>query len=116
MEPQKAIARQETAKKDKYVPPCLKRRRHFTPLVFSVDGLRGVEATAACNRVASCLAKKWQRPYSELCGYVRSRISLALARTTSLCLCGPRDHSNRTPRPTGVTDGAPLGLFPRVAS
>jgi hypothetical protein len=33
-------------KKEKYVEPCLARRSTFTPLVFSVDGLRGAKASA----------------------------------------------------------------------
>ena len=46
-DPIKVLAAHEKEKKDKYLEDCLARRRHFTPLVFSIDGLRGVEATAA---------------------------------------------------------------------
>ena len=42
-EPQKVLANQEQAKKRKYLKPCEERRRNFTPLVFSVDGMRGLE-------------------------------------------------------------------------
>jgi hypothetical protein len=37
--PSKILATQEKAKKRKYLEPCLQRRCHFTPLVFSADGL-----------------------------------------------------------------------------
>ena len=40
-EPQKVLANQEQAKKRKYLNPCEERRCNFTPLVFSVDGMRG---------------------------------------------------------------------------
>jgi hypothetical protein len=93
--PRKVLAKQEKEKKDKYVEHCLARRRHFTPLVFSVDGLRGIEAEAAVKRLASRLAAKWKRTYSEVCGYVRSRLALTLVRTTSLCLRGARDPTAR---------------------
>jgi hypothetical protein len=89
--PRKVLAKHEKEKKDKYVEHCLARRRHFTPLVFSVDGLRGIEAEAASKRLASRLAAKWRRTYSEVCGFVRSRLALTLVRTTSLCLRGARD-------------------------
>ena len=91
----KVLAKKEEEKKNKYVVLCLARRRHFTPLVFSVDGLRGIEAEAAVKRLASRLAAKWKRTYSEVCGYVRSRLALTLVRTTSLCLRGARDPTAR---------------------
>jgi hypothetical protein len=93
--PRKVLAKHEKEKKDKYVEHCLARRRHFTPLVFSVDGLRGAEAEAATKRLASRLAAKWKRTYSEVCGFVRSRLALTLVRTTSLCLRGARDPTAR---------------------
>ena len=40
--------------KDKYLD-SLARRRHFTPLMFSIHGLRGVKATAAGNRLAAAM-------------------------------------------------------------
>jgi hypothetical protein len=44
---------------------------------FSIDGLLGKEATAASRRLASTLAGKWKRSYSEICGFVRrSRLLL----------------------------------------
>jgi hypothetical protein len=61
MDPERVLAKHEEEKKAKYLEPSLQRRRQFTPLVFSVDGLRGVEAVAASKRLASSLAKKWRR-------------------------------------------------------
>ena len=39
-DPVKILAAHEKEKKKKYLEPCLARRKHFSPLVFSVDGLR----------------------------------------------------------------------------
>jgi hypothetical protein len=111
LDPAKILKRHEKEKRDKYLEPCLARRRHFTPLVFSVDGLRGTEAQAASKWLASRLSTKWKRTYSEVCGFVRSRLSVALARSTSLCLRSARDPSACGPQalvPLGV------GLGPRA--
>ena len=69
-DPGKVLLRHEKEKKDKYGALCIARRRSFTPLVFSIDGLLGKEATAASKRLASSLAAKWKRSYSEVCGFV----------------------------------------------
>ena len=82
----KVLLRHEKEKKDKYGALCIARRRTFTPLVFSIDGLLGKEATAASKRLATSLASKWKRSYSEVCGSIRSRISIALVRSSSRCL------------------------------
>jgi hypothetical protein len=94
--PQQILRNQEKAKKKKYIiAPCLERRRHFTPLVFSVDDLRGPEATAAAKQLAKLLSRKWGRAYSQCCQFVWSRLSIALARGTTMCLRGQRDHGLR---------------------
>ena len=87
----KVLRQHEAKKKKKYNELCLAHRRTFTPLVFSVDGLHGPEATAATKRLASLLAKKWNRAYSELVGYDRFRLSVALVRSSSRCLRRDRD-------------------------
>ena len=106
-DPHKVLAKHEKEKKDKYVEHCVARRCHFTPLVFSVDGLRGSEANAATKKLASRLAAKWKRTYSEVCGFVRSRLSITLVKTTSLCLRGARDP---TARATHATWDSGVGL------
>ena len=110
-DPLKVLEKHEKEKKTKYLPACLQARKQFTPLVFSVDGLAGAEAKAAGKRLASQLAAKWTRAYSEMCGFVRSRLALALVRSTSLCLRGPRaDPAARGPRPTWDS-GHGVGLY-----
>jgi hypothetical protein len=109
-DPHKILKKHEREKRTKYLAPCLARRRHFTPLVFSVDGLRGPEVQAASKRLASRLSTKWKRTYSEVCGFVRSRLSISLARSSSLCLRGSRDTSSRKPSYQWDT-GAGLALY-----
>ena len=108
--PEKVLQRHEKEKKAKYGALCIARRRTFTPLVFSVDGMQGVEATAASRRLASSLASKWKRSYSEVCGFVRSRLAIALVRSASRCLRADRNPMRRTPSPTWDC-GAGLGLY-----
>jgi hypothetical protein len=109
-DPAKVLAKQERQKTQKYGAACAASRRHFTPLVFSVDGMRGAEAVAASKRLASGLARKWKRPYSQLCGFVRSRLSIALARAASRCLRSAREPIIGTPSFAWVSDAA-LALY-----
>ena len=109
-DPRKVLAHQEREKKKTYSKACVDRRRHFTPLVFSVDGMVGVEAGAAIKHVASLLSTKWKRPYSETCAYVRSRISISLVRAASHCLRGYRDPTARVSHATWAT-GTGMGLY-----
>ena len=109
-DPVKVLALHEKLKKDKYLEKCLERRRQFTPLVFSVDGLRGKETDAAAKRLASLLAAKWNRAYSDVCNYVRSRLAIALVRSTSMCLRGARDPTARATQPTWE-NGAGFALY-----
>ena len=64
-----------------------------------MDGLHATEAAAATKRLLALLASKWNRTYSEVCGFVRSRLALSLVRATSLCLRGARDSSARAVNP-----------------
>ena len=75
------------------------RRRHVTPLVFSVDGLRGVEeadVAGLCKKVTTAfLTSKWKRAaYLEVCGFVRSQISIALTSKDGDSLPSGRARSN----------------------
>ena len=65
-DPRKVLATQEKEKKDKHLRKCLERRKHFTPLVFSVDGMAGREAKKAMKHLASMLAEKWERPHGQV--------------------------------------------------
>ena len=66
-DPAKVLKQQEKEKKEKYSEACRQAHMHFTPLVFSVDGMDMGEMTAAWKQLASQLAAKWKRKYSQVC-------------------------------------------------
>jgi len=99
----KVLEKAAREKKDKYLDACLERRRSFVPLVYSVDGMACKEARAFEKRVASLLASKWDRRYSEMVGFVRARMSLAIVRSNTLLLRGSRVPFARRPE---IEDGA----------
>ena len=77
--------------KYKYLEACRERRRHFIPIAYSVDGMAGKEARAAERRLASILASKWDRHYSEMVCFVKTRMSLSIVRSISVLM-----HSSRS--------------------
>ena len=109
--PEKVLKKHERQKKAKYLQHCLKQRRSFVPFVVSTDGVLGFEANNLLRRIAKKLAEKWDLPYSQICGLVRARVSIAIARTTHLCLRGSRIPASKTSRRILWEDGAGVGLF-----
>lgn len=107
-DPEKVLRRMEEEKKSKHLQPCLERRRHFTPLVYSVDGMAGQETRAAERRVASLLAAKWGRQYSQMAGWVRARMAIAVVRSNTMMLRGSRV---RTPTRPFIEDGAAMDAW-----
>jgi hypothetical protein len=71
-DPKKVLKQQEQKNQKIYAAACSDQCHHFTPLMFSIDGMCRVEASTAIKLVASLLSAKWKRPYSEICGYVCS--------------------------------------------
>ena len=86
----KVLEENEKAKKKKYLGDCLNQRRHFTPFVVSADGLIAREAKSLLRKISSLLAVKSGKSYSEVCGFVNARMSIAIVRATHLCLRGSR--------------------------
>ena len=77
------------------------RRGNFTPFVLSVDGLLQREAYHFNKHLAS----KWEKHFSEVLAYVRSRHLFASIRSASLCLWESRVKWRSG---LGFEDGAPL--------
>ena len=98
-------------KKLQYLRPCVERRRSFTKLIYSVDGMAGREAQTFEKRTAHLLGEKWERHYSELCGFVRGRMALYVVRSNSLLMRGTQ--MGKATRFTGQ-DGATLSGLGRV--
>ena len=91
MTPEKALAKAEKKKKDLYLQACLERRRTFTPMVYSADVIPwsgGLNRTKDISRTNQLQA---EARYSEMCGFLRARISLEIVRSNSLVLGVPRD-------------------------
>ena len=84
-------------KKKKYLQACLDRLRSFTPLVYSVDGMACREARSFEKQIASLLADKWERAYSEMVGYVRGRMAMSILRPNNVCLWGARVKNRTVP-------------------
>ena len=80
-------------------------------MVYSADGIPGAEVLATQKRLAVLLIYKLKREYSEMCGFVRARMSLAIVRSTSLLLRGPRDNGARIWQQLDLTDGAVMALL-----
>ncbi len=109
---EKILARHEREKKSKYLKDCQYLRRHFAPLVFSADGMAAKEAKAFLQHLSAMIAKKWNKPYSQVCGYVNARMSIAIVRATHMCLRGSRIPSSQMCyRRQTWEGGAGLGLF-----
>ena len=110
-DPKKVLQSQEKEKKKKYLSACQKQRRAFTPFVISVDGLLGQEAQNVIKQLSRRLAVKWQKPYSMVCGIVRSRISIACVRASHQCIRGTRVPVKTMSRQIQWDDGAGTGLY-----
>ena len=82
-------------KKDKYEEACLKQRRDFTPMIYSVDGMADKHARAAEKRIAGILVAKWTQQYSQMTSFIRTRMCLAIVRSNTLLLRGDRAMSWR---------------------
>ena len=82
----KVLEQHEKEKKDKYLQNCLEMRKDFTPMVYSVDGIAGREARNAEKRLATHLAGKCNREYSQMVYYVRVRMAIEVVRANSLLI------------------------------
>ena len=86
----------EKAKESKHKKACETTRRDFIPFIVSIDGCLGNAAEIFLKRISRKLAEKWQRAYSQVVGFIKARISIAILRASSHCLRGPRTHVQGT--------------------
>ena len=111
MTPEKALTNLEKEKKDLYLQACLEHRQNFTPMVYSAYIIPGVEALATQKRLSTLISYNLKQEYSEMCGFVRARISLAIVRSNSLLLRGPPKKGERIRQQPELTDGAVMALI-----
>ena len=95
MTPEKAHAKVEKENNYLYLQDCLECRRTFTPMFYSTDRIPGAEALAAQKRLAALLSYKLKQEYSEMCGFVMARMSVAIVSSNSLLLRGHRNKEAR---------------------
>ena len=106
--PEKILLKAETSKKNKYLHQCMTQRKHFTPLVYSIEGFPGPETKAAERRLGQLLSEKLSRPYSEMVGWLRQRMSISIIRHVSLLLRGMRTHTTRLQIHNCIADSAAM--------
>ena len=80
-------------------------------MVYSVDGIPGAEELAAQMRLATLISYKLKREYSEMCGFVWARMSLAIVRSNSLLLRGLRDKGACIWQRPELTDGVVMPML-----
>ena len=64
----------------------------FTPMVFSVSGGMGQQASCALKRIGHRIAERADVPFSVVMGRIRVRFSFALLRSTLVMLRGSRPY------------------------
>ena len=97
-------------RRKKYQQACEDQRRSFVPLVMTTDGMLGEATKATVKRLAVLLSNKWNRPYSHVCGLVRSQLSVTIARASHLCIRGSRVFYQETSQQIQWEDLAGLEL------
>ena len=80
-------------------------------MVYYADGIPGEEALAVQKKLAVLLRYKLKWEYSEMCGFVRERMSLAIFRSNSLLLRGPWVKGARIRQQPDLADGAVMALL-----
>ena len=75
----------------------------------SPDGCMGDQAKKYLQRVGRVLTGKWEKSYSEVMGFGMGRVSIAIARATSMCIRAPRNPIRGNT--WFMQDGAALALM-----
>ena len=70
----------EYEKKKKYLDAVEARHASFTPFVTSIDGVLAREANSVIKLLATKIALKWEKPLSEVTGWVRATLAFAILR------------------------------------
>ena len=111
MIPEKDLAKSDKENRDLHLQACLEHRRTFTPMVYPTDRIPRVEALSVKKTLDALLSYKLKLEYSEMCGFVRSRMSLAIVRSNGLLLCGHQDKEALIHQKPELIDGAVMTLL-----
>lgn len=82
-------------------------RGSFTPLICSTEGVIHKEYAAFQRKTGETLAMKWNKPYSQIIGWLRIQNQFAVIRAISLRIRGTRRRIRSLP----FEDGAAMPLF-----
>uniref|UniRef100_A0A0G4FPJ2 Uncharacterized protein n=1 Tax=Chromera velia CCMP2878 TaxID=1169474 RepID=A0A0G4FPJ2_9ALVE len=96
-------------KKQKHGSTCKDKGYDFRPLVSSVDGALDREARNFLGLLAGRLSEKWQKEYSEVCGWMKARLQIAHLRAASACIRGTRG-GKKGAHEIGLTGGESIGM------
>ncbi|KAL7477070.1 hypothetical protein ACHAW6_002890 [Cyclotella cf. meneghiniana] len=96
----KILEQHAKEKKNKYKAACLKCRRDFTPLIYSMDGMAAKDVRTAEWQVEWLVAQKWKRTYSDMANFIQTRMSLAVVCSNMPLLCGDRTSPMRRRAPS----------------
>ena len=80
-------------------------------MVYSADGISRAEAYSAQKVLAALLSYNMKREYSEMCGFLKVRMSLAIVRSKSLLLCSPRAKGACIWQLPELTDGSAMVML-----
>ena len=80
-------------------------------MVYSADKIPGAEALDAQKILAAILSYKLNQEYSDMCGFVKARMSLVIVRYNSLLLHVPRYKGGRIRKQPELIDGAVMALL-----
>ena len=80
-------------------------------MVYSADRIPVAEALAVQKRLSTLISFKLKQEYSEMCGFVRVRMSLAIVRSNSLLIRVPCKKSACIRQRPELTDGAVMVLL-----
>ena len=80
-------------------------------MVYSADRIPGAEELAAQKRLVALPRYKLKQEYSEMCGFVRARMSLAIVRSISLLLRRPPYKGACICQQLELTDKAVMALL-----
>ena len=80
-------------------------------MVYSSDGILGTETVAAQRRLDSLLSNNLKQEYSEMCVFVRARMSLAIMRSNTLIIRGARYKEVYIRQRPYLEDGAVMSLL-----
>ncbi len=71
----------------------------FSPLVFSATGGMGPTAKVVYKKLASMIATKHDKPYSQTINWLRCRLCFSLLRSAVMCLRGSRSSQGHPAKP-----------------